>query len=530
MKIAETGVICLDLEGNAEKVVAPRFQRIHDGEQLLFSRRVVAFGGGQLARVVGPCTHPAEEQDGVTGACSAGFTWLGCPEPGYEANPPCTRCAETANAQFDARSTRAAECASTCNAHFLPTPAENTSDYSLLNAAGNTSASGVCLPCADALRRCPVAWYRTTCVRGAATVPACTECADKKGLCDAGQFRQPCAGDGYSGALSSDKNWNHCVGCRPEQECPNKMQWKACDPRLPYDSSRCVNCSDTNPAHSTPTDTAACGFVCDAGWYRGEATDVSRSATCLQCKVGLHQICGRTNVDGCASEGCDAQGAVGDAQCVCLPGFGWVRDANDDGQQSRCRPCPPSSYSAGGTRGCTACPFGYNGNLPLASTACWPCAVNTFRGLTKDSYRDRNDGLPMSDCTSCLSGTAGVLGSSVCKPCVPDSGYLAIETLVPRYIFNYAALDGVSPWQEWDTTAPTHCGVPGGDTATMQICKDGDYNTIQVKENAGDDAVLRVGHAIAPEFECGVCDNGLAYSATWGIDELFENPREEAEV
>ena len=59
MKVAETGVICLDLEGNAEKVVAPGFQRIHDGEKLLFSRRVVAFGWGQLARVVGDGVEPA---------------------------------------------------------------------------------------------------------------------------------------------------------------------------------------------------------------------------------------------------------------------------------------------------------------------------------------------------------------------------------------------------------------------------------------------------------------------------------------
>lgn len=454
-----------------------------------------------------PCSRPdLQYPDGTQKeGCAHTTTWLGCPEPGAVENPVCTACPIVQHADFSVQEKYlpADECKIQCYPDFIL-------DY--------TTGSEACVSCRQT---CLGGEYRPGCAAGATTLPSCTACV--KNECALGFFSAPCDGTGY-GYTNTDRI---CTACRTPQslgiDCIKPYEWDQCTSgpgkTSEGDDSDCVLCSDSFPAFSGQKDQATCGWECIAEYYR-------TGDECTRCTESLVDVCGRTKTTGCAREGCDAVGETRDARCVCLPGYARVEDAGPG--QSRCAECPPGQYSNADTQGCKLCPHGYQSNQPSAATSCMPCAANTYRGVIRDSYQGMANGQVPGECMSCEAGTSGVIGSTACPRCEEDAGLLAIEVFVPRLVLNHAAEAWDPSYQLWNGTVPTHCDVPGGNTDDMKICEGGDYRTIRFKdgEDGGGGEVKRVGHALEPVFRCGVCDNGLAYSATWGIDALFAAPDE----
>jgi hypothetical protein len=456
-----------------------------------------------------PCSRPdLQYRDGTQKeGCARTTTWLGCPEPGAVENPVCTPCPIVEYADFSVQDKYlpADECKIQCYPGYIL-------DY----RTGREECVSCQQPCSEGE-------YRPSCAAGATTLPECTACV--KNDCAVDSWSAPCNGMGY-GYVNIDRV---CTGCRTRESHPTDcagedlLQWKRCTSgpgkTRKEDDSECVLCSTTYPNSSVQIDEATCGWECIAEYYR-------TGDECTKCTESLVAVCARSKTTGCAREGCDAVGETRDARCVCLPGYAWVEDAGL--LQSRCKECPPGQYSNADTQGCVLCPHGYQSNQPSAATSCMPCAANTYRGVIRHSYLGMANGQVPGECMSCEAGTSGVIGSTACTRCEEDAGLLAIEVFVPRRVRNYVSRVGAPLYQLWNGTVPTHCGVPGGNTDDTKICEDGDYRTIRFKdgEDGGDGEVKRVGHALVPEFRCGVCDNGLAYSATWGIDALFAAPDE----
>jgi hypothetical protein len=470
-----------------------------------------------LAHVCRECVHADP-----SGVCSPGETWLGCPGFGTVGNPSCTACPGVdPNIVWNQATTAAKECRFRCTNNFIK-------DTTTKNIATDT----VCSDCyVNRPVTCAAGSYLTTC-DGSEQVPSCALCGGKipnAGCTQAGEFLLKCPGTGYA---SPAVDWqNTCSPCAPgpggneDATCPATQEWKPCD-ALFKDNSECVTCATPdNSVLALTVGITPCGFYCDAGYYKAKKSDTDNTMTCRECTLELDQICG-PHIQGCTYEGCNGN-ATEDTRCVCEPGFGWSEDGTGQAV-SPCTPCLEYFYSPGGRAPCSACPLGYGGNKPTESTSCLPCAVDTYRAKDETDLKRR----PMLRCEACIAGTGGVSGSNVCKSCKAGSGFLAIENLTVsnRWVFNHVAGSGNNPWHEWFGTAPTSCFVHGASTATLQICRDMDYTTIRVKDNGKvdvDDPGQGVGEretgGSTPEFYCGACANGLAYSTTWkSLDQVFE--------
>jgi hypothetical protein len=167
------------------------------------------------------------------------------------------------------------------------------------------------------------------------------------------------------------------------------------------------------------------------------------------------------------------------------------------------------------------------GHTEFGSTDCIPCAVN--------SYRDSD----MFKCEHCAAGTDGLVASLGCIECNVNGGGNGLKAnLKPwkSFVWNFKSGDQDihsgktdayihGAWMWWVGVVPSVCDVQGTNN-TVQICDSpGNMHSIRWTNEEGRD----VRHAdvggideLVPEFECGTCEGGLAYSGTFNYDAAFD--------
>lgn len=263
---------------------------------------------------------------------------------------------------------------------------------------------GQCKSCDEP---CSPGQYRpvTECTNNIQKLPDCESCKQVK--CSLGQYIFECVG--------GDED-NSCEDCS-ELTCDADQVLQECPGTEKSDTSQCVDCGAENtntlqiPANATALTSAggdACGFQCNAGFYR-EAnecflcpTDVLQERCCLDWVAENEG----ENIEICPYalllDTCDIPGVQhGRPGCVCKAGnflsrnkctaCGANKFTETDFNHNTCKSCKKGKYSIAGSSSCT------------------PCPVNKYR-----------ENIGVNQCRVCEAGTSNQTGQYNCETgCYP---------------------------------------------------------------------------------------------------------------
>ena len=191
--------------------------------------------------------------------------------------------------------------------------------------------------------------------------------------------------------------------------------------------------------------------ACTAGKYSATVGAVSESE-CTSCAASkFSALPGATSADDCVPCSDSEFSAAGASECLQKCSAGTYFTAGDD---PRCEPCPPGTYSeqhVGSSSSCTPCPAGtYQDDAPDKATTsvhCLSCGANKtsdsgsvglgacrcragFASSTKDGHLK---------CTQCMGGTFWTPPTFSCSgPCV-------CETMTSNASFSGTFSDGPGP-------------------------------------------------------------------------------------
>lgn len=259
--------------------------------------------------------------------------------------------------------------------------------------------NGNCISCSV---DCPAGQYRpvTECVNNIDKLPDCESC--NQVTCSQGQYIVECNGGGKD---------NSCENCE-EVSCNSDQVPERCPGNLKEDTSRCVDCGAQNtnttqiPADATALTSGggdACGFQCNAGFYReGDEcllcpTDVLQESCCLDWVADNEgekiEFCPYALLPGSCSIPGVQHGRPG---CVCKAG-NYL-------QEKTCTTCEANKFTETDFNHttCKSCKRGKYSNA--GSLSCTPCPVNKYR-----------ENIGMSQCEVCEPGTSNQTGQYDCN-------------------------------------------------------------------------------------------------------------------
>jgi hypothetical protein len=258
---------------------------------------------------------------------------------------------------------------------------------------------GACQSCDEP---CPDGQYRPKkeCTNNIQRLPHCESCTQVK--CGQGNYIVKC---------TNGEKTDSCKECETPT-CNSDQVLQQCPGNAYEDTSRCVDCGAENtdtlqiPANATARTSAngdACGFQCNAGFYREEnechmcPTDVLKESCCLdwfaENEGEKKEFCPYALL----LDTCDIPGVQhGRPGCVCKAGN--VLSGN------KCTACSANRFTETDFNHttCKSCKKGKYSNA--GSSSCTPCPVNKYR-----------ENIGMSQCQVCEAGTSNQTGQYNCE-------------------------------------------------------------------------------------------------------------------
>ena len=258
---------------------------------------------------------------------------------------------------------------------------------------------GACQSCDES---CPLGKYRPKkeCTNNIQRLPDCESCTQV--TCKQGHYIVECENGGDE---------NSCRKCK-ELTCNSDQVLQQCPGNAYEDTSRCVDCGTENtntlqiPANATARtsgDGGACGFQCNAGFYREEnechmcPTDVLQESCCLdwfaQNGEEKLEVCPYAlTPNACVNAGVQ-HGRPG---CVCKAG-NYL-------QGNKCTTCRANKFTETDFNHttCKSCKKGKYSNA--GSSSCTPCPINKYR-----------ENIGVSQCEVCEAGTSNQTGQYNCE-------------------------------------------------------------------------------------------------------------------
>lgn len=258
---------------------------------------------------------------------------------------------------------------------------------------------GKCKSCNEI---CPEGQYRPVaeCTNNIKRLPDCESC--KQVTCSQGQFIVECNNGGKE---------NYCEDCKKPTCDPDEVL-QQCPGTEKSDTSECVDCGAQNtntlqiPANATAVTSGggdACGFQCNAGFYREGneclmcPTDVLQESCCLDWVAENEG----ENIEFCPY-------ALSPGSCS-IPGVqhgrpGCVCKAGNYLQKNKCLTCEANKFTETDFNHttCKSCKKGKYSNA--GSSSCTPCPVNKYR-----------ENIGISQCQVCEAGTSNQTGQYECE-------------------------------------------------------------------------------------------------------------------
>jgi hypothetical protein len=272
-------------------------------------------------------------------------------------------------------------------------------DYQCDSGYFKNEEKGICETC-DV--QCPPGQYRPVieCTNNIQKLPDCEQCEQVS--CKEGKYIVKCENGGEK---------NICRDCE-ELTCNSDQVLQQCPGNAYEDTSRCVDCGTENtntlqiPANATARtsgDGGACGFQCNAGFYREEnechmcPTDVLQESCCLDWFAENEGEKMEFCPYALTPNACDNAGVQhGRPGCVCKAGNFLQGD--------KCTTCRANKFTETDFNhiACKSCKKGKYSNA--GSSSCTPCPVNKYR-----------ENIGVSQCEVCEPGTSNQTGQYNCE-------------------------------------------------------------------------------------------------------------------